>query len=349
MKTRPLLRATCTAVFFVATASQALAADGFKLRFPLSGTLGGEIVAPMPTEGWIGSIALTDVNVTGVNGNDGNSLKLSNPVPGTPIVGTADVAISNHQKLANLVLVKLLSKDVQGGKLAFAVNIPYLAQFDADLTFTGATPAALNNSPPFPLGAPAAYQAKLADLSKTSDASTSGFGDVEASLLWENSFDNVKVVLGATLAMPTADYKYVPNSFKPNIGFGNYYTLRTGAGVAYKATDSITLGARGSLGFNSQNTDNYVRSGDFYAVDLATAFITPVGVIGPHVTMLRQYTDDSGGSLGANRASTTGAGFFYAVPIEALGGGLNVSYMKTTETKNALTGDFFQLRFSKVF
>ena len=92
-----------------------------------------------------------------------------------------------------------------------------------------------------------------------------------------------------------------------------------------------------------------MRSGDFYAVDLAAAFITPVGVIGPHVTMLRQYTDDSGGSLGANRASTTGAGFFYAVPNEALGGGLNVSYMKTTETKNALTGDFFQLRFSKRF
>lgn len=81
MKTRLSLRATCTAVLFIATASQALAADGFKLRFPLSGTLGGEIVAPIPSEGWIGSIALTDVNVTGVNGNDGNSLKLSNPVP----------------------------------------------------------------------------------------------------------------------------------------------------------------------------------------------------------------------------------------------------------------------------
>ena len=75
MKTRPLLRATCTAVFLISTVSQALAADGFKLRFPLSGTLGGEIVAPLAGEGWFGSAVVTDVNVSGVSGSDGNALQ----------------------------------------------------------------------------------------------------------------------------------------------------------------------------------------------------------------------------------------------------------------------------------
>jgi len=149
--------------------------------------------------------------------------------------------------------------------------------------------------------------------------------------------------------MPTGDYSYTKDALKPTIGFGKYYTLRTGVGLAYAASETVTLGVRGSLGFNSQNTENYVRSGDFYAVDLAAAFRTPVGVVGPHLTMLRQYTDDTGGAIGGNQVSVNGAGFFYAVPIPALGGGLNIAYMKTTDTKNSLVGDFVQFRFSKVF
>ena len=43
-----------TAMFILSVATSALAADGFKLRFPISGTLGGEIVAPLPSEGWVG-------------------------------------------------------------------------------------------------------------------------------------------------------------------------------------------------------------------------------------------------------------------------------------------------------
>jgi hypothetical protein len=121
-----------------------------------------------------------------------------------------------------------------------------------------------------------------------------------------------------------------------------------GGGEAQRLT-TLTLGARGSLGFNTQNMDNYVRSGDYYAIDLAAAFRTPVGVVGPHVITLRQYTDDTGSPLGPNRLSITGAGFFYTVPIRALAGGLNVAYMKTTNSKNSLDGDFVQLRFSKVF
>ena len=407
MKTRPLLRATCTAVFFVATASQALAADGFKLRFPLSGTLGGEIVAPMPTEGWFGSVVVTDINVTGVAGGDGNDIKITNPAPfptlteaqataatdaaiaknsalagiRTPVintlkgagpasaVGTANLKMNkNHQTLSNVILGRILSKDVNGGKLVAVVNIPYVLALDTEFKVSGTTPTLSTLSPAYTnanatlannVNAAAnqiaqgvfdkGYQEKLAATSTDASISKSGIGDIEASLLWEKSMDAIKVVVGATLGMPTGNYKYTAGSLAPNIGYGNYYTLRTGAGVAYAASENVTLGARGSLGFNSQNTDNYVRSGDFYAIDLAAAFKTPVGVIGPHATVLRQYTDDTGGAFGGNQVSVTGAGFFYTAPLPALSGGVNVSYMKTMDTKNSLVGDFIQIRFSRLF
>ena len=406
MKTSPLLRASCTAVLLIATASEGLAADGFKLRFPLSGTLGGEIVAPLPTEGWFGSVTVTDVNVTALTGNDGNDMKLSNPAAFGPLtaaqataatdaaiaanplltpvraavigalsqgsasaVGTANLKINkHHQTVANAVFGRVLSKDIYGGHLVAAVNIPYVVSLDTDINVSGQTPTLSSLSPAYAgpnqtvtdkvnLAANTiaqgafgkAVQDKLAATSTNATISTSGIGDIEASLLWEKSINEFKVVAGATLAMPTSNYKYTAGSLAPNIGFGTYYTLRTGLGVAYTASESVTLGARGSLGFNSQNTDNFVRSGDFYAVDLAAAFRTPVGVIGPHVTMLRQYTDDTGGALGANKVSVDGAGFFYAVPIPAWGGGLNVAYMKTLDTKNSLSGNFVQFRFTRVF
>lgn len=388
MKTSPLLRASCTAVFLFATASEALAADGFKLRFPLSGTLGGEIVAPLPTEGWFGSVVVTDVNVSALTGDDGNPKQMSMQVPvpalttaqatgltaalgvspirdgvktiltnGTAnVVGSANIAIPKyHQTIANIALGHVLSKDVNGGKLVALVNIPYAATFDTSINVSGTlaagagTPTEVAANTIAKNVAATGYNTQLAKLGSDASVNTSGLGDIEASLLWEKTIDGLKVVAGASFAMPTGNYKYVKDSLTPNIGFGNFYTLRTGLGVAYAASESVTLGARGSLGFNSQNTDNYVRSGDFYAIDLAAAFRTPVGVVGPHVIMLRQYTDDTGGTAGANRMSVTGAGFFYTVPIAALGGGLNISYMKTTDTKNSLVGDFVQFRFSKLF
>ena len=175
MKTRPLLRATCTAVFFVATASQALAADGFKLRFPLSGTLGGEIVASMPTDGWFGSVVVSDINVTGVAGGDGNDITISKPAPFGPLtteqataaataagipagalktgviaalttgsasaVGTANLKMNkNHQTLSNMILGRILSKDINGGKLVAVVNIPYVLALDTEFKISGTTP-----------------------------------------------------------------------------------------------------------------------------------------------------------------------------------------------------------------
>ncbi len=347
-----------TAMFILSAATSALAADGFKLRFPISGTLGGEIVAPLPSEGWVGSVAITDVNVDKVVGNDGNPLKLPQTgrvVAANPLTEyTSITALGVKQRLtqANMTLARMLSPDVQGGKLALAINIPYALSFDADLNFSGDTPQKI-----IALGGQTAantYQAKLAAAGPANSVNTSGLGDIETSLLWEKTVDKFKIVGGATLALPTGNYSYTEGVMKPNIGYGKYYTFRPGVGVAYNASENVTLGVRGSLGFNTENTTNKVRSGDFYVIDLAAAFKTPVGVFGPHVTMLRQYTDDKKNGqidtlLGANRVSITGAGAFATFPIKSIGAGLNLSYMKTIDTRNSLSGSFVQARLSKAF
>ena len=405
-----------TAMFILSAATSALAADGFKLRFPISGTLGGEIVAPLPSEGWVGSMAITDVNVDRVTGNDGNTLTLQKAVgldfstlnavgvgaklttaastnpslagalatvvaPPSTTLGTVAAGqlagksasatpttladIKQRLTLANLTFARLLSPDVQGGKLALAINIPYALSMNVSSGFSGPTISSLNwTTPP---GAPttpqvaglasnvvnSGYQASLASQGQSASVNTSGLGDIETSLLWEKTVDKFKIVGGATLALPTGNYSYTEGAMKPNIGYGKYYTFRPGVGVAYNASENVTLGVRGSLGFNTQNTENKVRSGDFYVIDLAAAFKTPVGVFGPHVTMLRQYTDDKTdgqlGALGANRVSITGAGAFATVPLKSIGAGLNLSFMKTIDTRNSLSGSFVQARFSKVF
>ena len=384
-----------TAALLISSTASDLAADGFKLRFPISGTLGGEIVAPLPSEGWVGSVAYTDIDIDKIGGADGQALILQKkavfgpltaaqlaavPAVAVPGVGsftaaqmqaalngrTASavgiVAVDYRQQIkqANLTFARILDKDVQGGKLAIAINIPYALSLKSDALFTGVTPTLSPLTPSAGPLAPVAqaaaqssfntgYQAALASQWQAANVNTSGLGDIETSLLWEKSVDKLKIVAGATLALPTGNYNYVEGRLAPNIGYGKYYTFRPGLGVAYTASENVTLGARGSLGFNTKNTENNVRSGDFYVIDLAAAFKTPVGVFGPHMTIMRQYTDDSGGQLGANRVSLTGAGVFAAFPIAAIGAGLNLSYMKTIDARNSLSGSFVQARLSKAF
>lgn len=390
-----------TAALLISSTASVLAADGFKLRFPLSGTLGGEIVAPLPSEGWVGSLAYTDIDIDKIGGSDGKALTLQKQAPFGPLtaaqlaavpavsipgvgsftaaqmqaalngrtasaVGIVAVDYKQQIKQANLTFARILDKDVQGGKLAIAINIPYALSLKSDGLMTSATPTLSTLSPSAgPLAAVAqqvaqssfntGYQANIAGQWPSTNVNTSGLGDIETSLLWEKTADKLKIVAGATLAFPTGNYDVLRDEItgkpklKPNIGYGKYYTFRPSVGVAYAASENVTLGARGSLGFNTKNTDNNVRSGDFYVIDLAAAFKTPVGVFGPHVTMMRQYTDDSGGELGANRVSLTGAGVFAAFPIAAIGAGLNLSYMKTTDARNSLSGSFVQARLSKRF
>lgn len=230
--------------------SMGYAAEGFKVRFPLSGTLGGEMVAPI-TPGVFGSVVVTHLTVNKLTGPDGSAYSAVIPSTGGM---TATVGIDQKQDLYNLILGHTSTEKYAGGHLTFAVNVPYVT---IDRTISG-------------VASNVVAQPGVNLLAKSASGNVSSIGDIEVSAGWQRQVDDkTKVVVGATLAMPTGDYSKTPTSI--NVGAGNYYTLRTGAAIAYKATENLTLGARASLAFNTKNKDNDWRSGDYYVLDLAAA------------------------------------------------------------------------------
>jgi hypothetical protein len=275
--------------------------------------------------------------------------------------GSATVAVKQSQTVSNILLGYLTETEYAGGRLNLLVNIPYMS-LNRTFSLTGDTPklAPLSSSVPGPQAAAVAaglqtnvqgqfalkYQAQLAANSTAASGSAADLGDMEVSGAWVRQTDHMKIIVGATLAMPTA--KYDKNSVL-NTGFGNYYTLRPGVAVSGRASEDLTLGAKVSLGLNSPNNDNGVRTGNFYGLDLAAAYLTPIGVFGPHVMYVSQYEDDKGGTFGGNRFNATGAGVFYTTLIRPINAGLNFSYMQMLGTRNALSGSFVQIRLTKAF
>ena len=368
-------RALITAALYGACATPALAADGFKVRFPLSGSLGGEIVAPVDNPGFFGSLVLTQIDLDKLTDDTGNTRQQTNtgrfatPAPIAGAVrsatysGTVAFDFQQKQTNGNLLLGYLTEDMYGGGRLSVVFNLPYTARLDRQLKLSGATPTLSTlspalNSPPLPAGTAAAaqaqsqagfntaYQAQLATQSSGASGVVDGMGDAELTAAWVYRKDALKLITGLTLAMPTGKY----DATNPlSIGFGNFYTLRPGVAVAYNPSPAWTVAARGSLAFNTRNKDNQIKSGDYAALDLAAAYRTPIGVVGPHLLMVRQYKDDTGGPLGANRFSATGVGAFFTTLIPSLGTAVNLSYMTMVSSRNALSGSFIQVRVSKAF
>ena len=371
------LKAAYAASVLAMLAGNALAADGWKVRFPLSGTLGGEIAAPIGAGGLYGQVSVTQLELDKLAGPDGNNFQLPSsgtiPVPlasVNPALGTrsasysgvADVGFKQSQTQVNAVIGYLSNEEYNGGRLTAAVNIP-IVSINRTTTLTGATPTLSAITPSLTgsglSGAQAAgiqastqasfspkYQAGLGTQGATLSGTQSGIGDIEVTGGWVYQDPVVKVVAATTLALPTAQWDPVTGL---NLGYGKFYTLRPSVAVAYNATDAWTLGARTSLAFNTRNTDNNVKSGNFYGIDLAAAYRTSVGVVGPHLVFVNQYEDDDGGKFGSNRFSTSGAGVFFATKIPSVDLGLNLSYMQSFDAKNALSGSFVQIRLTKQF
>ena len=352
-----------------------MAADGFKVRFPLSGTLGGEIVAQVENPGFFASASVTQIELDKITDNTGNSFQqtragaFATPAPIAGAVRTANysgtiaIDLKQSQTNTNLVFGYQTAKDYGGGHLVLALNLPYTTRLRRETTYGGATPTLSTlspalNSPPLPAGTAAAaqasaqagfntaYRAQLGGLSAAGTAVVDGMGDAELTAAWVFKKDDLRLVTGLTLALPTGKYDATSQI---NIGFGNFYTLRPGAAVAYSPSANWTLGARGSLAFNTRNKDNQIKSGDYAALDLAAAYRSPIGVFGPHVLMVRQFQDDNGGALGSNRFSSTSAGFFFTTLIPKLEAAVNLSYMTTLSSRNALSGSLYQIRISKAF
>jgi hypothetical protein len=260
------------------------------------------------------------------------------------------------------VIGYLSNEQYNGGRLTAAVNIPVIS-INRTTTLTGATPTLSAISPSLTgsglsvaqaNGIQSAtqasfspkYQAGLTSQASTLSGTQSGIGDIEVSGGWVYQDPAVKVIAAATLALPTAQWDAVTGL---NLGYGKYYTLRPSVAVAYNASEAWTVGARTSLAFNTRNTDNNVKSGNFYGIDLAASYRTSVGVVGPHLVFVNQYEDDDGGKYGSNRFSTSGAGMFFATKIPSIDLGVNLSYMQSFDAKNALSGSFFQVRLTKQF
>ena len=375
MRTPPFPRAVLAASLLASVAGLSQAAEGFKVRYPLSGSLGGEIVAPVDNPGFFGSIVVTDIDIDKLTDSTGNARQqtvsgafatptaIAGAVRRATYSGITLVDLKQKQTNANLFIGYLSEGLVGGGRWSLVVNLPYTTKLDRKLGITGSTPTLSTLSPalttpPLPAGTAAAaqaqaqagfntaYQAGLAAQAAANTGSVEGMGDAEVTAAWVYRKDNLKVIAGLTLALPTGQYD--ANS-AINIGFGNFYTLRPGVAVAYNASPSWTLAARGALAFNTRNRDNHLKSGDYIALDLVAVYRSPIGVIGPHVLIVKQHEDDDGGTQGANRFSASGAGIFYTTLIPGINAGLNLSYMKMIDARNALSGSFTQVRISKAF
>jgi hypothetical protein len=346
----------------LAGAETAFAAEDYKLRFPMAGNLGGEIGAALNEPGWYGSTAITAAKIDKVVGSDGKPLVTfetktitTNPTTGallpTAVNYTSQVTMDlrQTQTQASLVMGYLTEPHYAGGRLIATFTLPYMLRQERDVRLTGPVPTATGLSPyvngVVQSNLNSSYEAGLAARGSDASGVVQGWGDAEIAGSWVYRDADMLLVTGLTLALPTG--KYSPSGSTPNIGFGNFYTLRTGLAVSYNATPDWRLGAKVSLGFNTRNRDTDVRSGNFGGVDLAALYRTSFGSVGPHLLYVQQYQPDSIDKYG--KFYDTSAGALFTALIKPLDASINVSYMKTITAANALSGSFLRVRVSKAF
>ena len=355
-------------------ATPSWAQDAGRVRFPSAGALGGEIIAQVDNPGFFASAVVTQAEVDKLTDSSGNTATrtvsgtFSTPAPVAGAIrtatygGTATVDLKQSQSQLNLVVGYVSEGIYAGGRLSLTANLPYAMRLDRTTIVSGPTPTlstlAPSLTPPLTAAQAAAaqanaqagfntaYQSNLAAAASKATGVEEGLGDLELTAAWSNRTPERRVIVGATLALPTGKYDAASSV---NIGVGNFYTLRAGAAYAFDPLPNLTVGVRGTLATNTRNQDTQVKRGDFGAVELAAAYRSPFGVFGPHVVMVRQFRDDDGNPQGANRYSITNAGLFYAMRLPGPDFGINFSYTGTVNSKNAMSGSIYQVRISKAF
>ena len=358
-----LMRTAASVALLAGSAAAAQAAEGFEPRYNLAGSLGGEIFAPPDQTGWALVLATTRVPVRRVSGDDGKDLSLPLPggtlaVPGLPDAlqpswgpGRATVHGNGSMTRTDLAVGYLSAERYGGGRLAFAVDLPFIRK-DQHIGISGATPA-LDWPGPVPDAVQAGvasqfgshYQAGLAGQGAASSGLLRGTGDTELMAGWQFVGERWRVLGGTSLVLPTGKYSADP---KPDTGTGNFRTLRPALQLAYLPTPRLALGTKLSLGLNSRNRDNQLRSGNWFGVELAAGYMTPVGVIGLHALRVQQYQDDDGNPFGPSRFRSTNAGAFFTTKVPGLDAILTLQYIDTTASRHAKHGSFTQIRLVKL-
>lgn len=340
---------------FVVGAAAAHAAEGFQVRYNLAGTLAAELFAPVDQQGWVGSIVRSDARTDKITGPDGGpltrvlpagSVTLANPAP-PPASVTVNYAANRVRVEStgsltqyNVLLAYVTPQRFGEGRLAFALNVPYVAKKTQSSRVTGATPAYAPAVGAFPT----VYQRSLASMGAAESGQVEGLGDVEVHAGWLRRTGSLRVLFGASLVMPTGAYDPASG---PDVSLGNFHTLRPAAQVAWLPRPDVSLGARITYGISSRNRDSQVRSGNWASLEGAAGWASPVGVVGVHGVMVRQVQDDSGGTWGGNRYRAEHVGAFFSTRIHPVAATFSVHYMATVSSRNARHGRYLQLRMTR--
>jgi hypothetical protein len=349
----------------VACAGIASAAEGFEPRYNLAGSLGGEMFAPPDQTGWLVGWAVTQIKVSQVTGNDGKAMK--QPIPGGVVPlpaplppalnpsygpGVAVIKGTGTMTRSDLVSGYLSPEEIGGGRFAFVIDIP-VARKNQSIVPGASTPSlAWPPNTPGPIQSAVQgqfgdqYQAALREQGANSSGKISGIGDVELMAGWQYVTDKLRVLGGAALVLPTGKYNADP---KPDIGSGNFYTFRPAIQVAWLPTPKLAFAAKYSLGLNTRNKDNQLRSGNWMGLETSAGYMTPIGVFGLHAIRLQQYQDDDNNPLGPSRIRSTNAGAFFTTLVPGINAALTIQYIATLSSRNAKDATFTQARLIKVF
>ena len=345
--------------------SGARAAEDFQVRYNIAGSLGGEIFSPPEQVGFAAGVAATYIDIEKITGGDGKritklapggSVSLPAPLPSglSPSYPAQKIELDARGtlRLWNLAFAYATEDRYAGGRLVGLLNIPYGIKKQTvvpqagtpTLNWNAAVPASIQSA--VNAGFERSYQSALAASSAAQNGDVSGLGDIEVQGGWLYTDERWRVLAGASLVMPTGRYSEGPS---PDIGAGNFYTLRPSVQLGYLVTPEIALAGKMTVGLNTRNRDNDLRSGNWLGFEGAAAYKTAIGVIGLHAVRVQQYQDDSNNPWGAARLRSTTAGAFFTTVVPGIDAALTLQFVRTLDSKYAKSGTFTQLRLIKAF
>lgn len=355
----------CAATLLAATLS-AQAAEGFQVRYNLAGSLGGEMFAPPDQTGWGVGAAATYINIDKVTGGDGHRLKVgvpggtvalgASPTPYDPSYAAKEVEVDGRGgfRIYNLALGYITTAQYGGGRLAMLVNLQYGAKTQS---FNARTTALALNWPSGSIpnaGTKGAvtqqfettYLARVQAMASGETGEDTGMGDTELQAGWLYANERWRVLAGASVVLPTGSYD---SAAGPDVGAGNFYTFRPAVQVAWMPQNNVALAGKLTLGVNTRNSDNDLRSGNWLGLEGAAAYKTPLGPIGLHAIHIQQTQDDSGNPYGDARLRLTNAGVFFTTKLPMADAVVTLQTMRSTDSRYAKQGRFHQIRVIKVF
>jgi hypothetical protein len=344
----------------------AQAAEGFTVRHNLSGSLGGELFSKGHGPGWRWGLAYGETAIDKVTGDDGQllhiavpggSVALPSPLPSsqypTYAAQNVGVASTGKQKMYSFSFTHASEAQYAGGQLEWSLIIPYGSKSQTVRPLNGIpalnwpTPSALVPLQQAGVATQFAqqYQAELDAMAAHETGNTNGLGDIELTFNWVRNTSDSRLIAGVGLITPTGRYDTAGG---PQMTSGDFYTLKPSL-IYVRRWGDFSAGFRAALGLNTRNRETQVRSGNFAGLELAAGLLTRVGSLGLHVMQVRQVQDDSGGSWGTNRFSSTVAGASFATIIPGTGLGVSLQRTRTLHSRNAQSGSYTQLRLSRSF